>query len=229
MSRSSRTSCAPCAGLCREHGLRPRDGALRVFSNAEGAYGSNVNQLVDIRRLGRRGRTRRGLHPAQVLRLWPRRQARQRSRAAQMLAVELAYQNLESVELGVTTIDHYFDTLGGISRAVKRARGVEACPSTSATRPRGDGKVRTLSGAGRAGDPHAHAQPEMVRGHAEARLRGRAPDRGPCDQHHGLVGDHGPGRALGLQRISETFVLDERCAERLAELNPTASPSWPTG
>ena len=36
--------------------------------------------------------------------------------------VELAYQNLESVELGVTTIDTYFDTLGGISRAVKRAK-----------------------------------------------------------------------------------------------------------
>ena len=38
--------------------------------------------------------------------------------------VELAYQNLDSVELGVTTIDTYFDTLGGISRAVKRAKSV---------------------------------------------------------------------------------------------------------
>jgi magnesium chelatase subunit H len=35
--------------------------------------------------------------------------------------VELAYQNLDSVELGVTTVDTYFDTLGGISRAVQRA------------------------------------------------------------------------------------------------------------
>jgi magnesium chelatase subunit H len=38
------------------------------------------------------------------------------------VGVELAYQNLDSVELGVTTIDTYFDTLGGISRAVKRAK-----------------------------------------------------------------------------------------------------------
>ena len=52
--------------------------------------------------------------------------------------------------------------------------------------------------AGGAGDPHPHAQPEMVRGHAQARLRGRAPDRGPRHQHHRLVGDHRPGRALGL-------------------------------
>ena len=33
--------------------------------------------------------------------------------------VGFTYQNLESAELGVTTIDHYFDTLGGISRAVQ--------------------------------------------------------------------------------------------------------------
>ena len=40
-----------------------------------------------------------------------------------MLAgVQLAYQNLDSVELGVTTVDTYFDTLGGISRAIQRAK-----------------------------------------------------------------------------------------------------------
>ena len=43
-----------------------------------------------------------------------------------LAGVELAYQNLDSVELGVTTIDTYFDTLGGISRAIKRAKGPDA-------------------------------------------------------------------------------------------------------
>ena len=45
----------------------------------------------------------------------------------------------------MTTVDHYFDTLGGISRAVKRARKQDESRSTSATRRRGDGKVRTLA------------------------------------------------------------------------------------
>ena len=40
--------------------------------------------------------------------------------------VDLAYQNLERVELGITTVDHYFDTLGGISKAVSRAREGQA-------------------------------------------------------------------------------------------------------
>ena len=39
-----------------------------------------------------------------------------------LAGVEVAYQNLDSIELGVTTVDHYFDTLGGISRAVRQAR-----------------------------------------------------------------------------------------------------------
>ena len=44
-----------------------------------------------------------------------------------LASVEVTYQNLDSIELGVTTVDHYFDTLGGISRAVRQARnGVQA-------------------------------------------------------------------------------------------------------
>ena len=58
--------------------------------------------------------------------------------------VELTYQNLESVELGVTTVDHYFDTLGGISRAVKRASGANV-PVYIGDQTRGEGLVRTLS------------------------------------------------------------------------------------
>ena len=50
--------------------------------------------------------------------------------------VQLTYQNLDSVELGVTTVDTYFDTLGGINSAVRRAKGGALnFPSTSPTRP----------------------------------------------------------------------------------------------
>ena len=121
--------------------------ALRVFSNADGAYGSNVNQLVDSgawddadeladtfekRKCFAYGRNG---EPA----------AQPQQMQAVLSNVDLAYQNLESVELGVTTIDHYFDTLGGISRAVKRARGGEDASVYISDQTRGDGKVRSLS------------------------------------------------------------------------------------
>ena len=59
--------------------------------------------------------------------------------------VELAYQNLDSVELGVTSVDNYFDTLGGISRAVRRAKGGTAAPVYIGDQTRGEGTVRTLT------------------------------------------------------------------------------------
>ncbi|MEM7768356.1 MAG: magnesium chelatase subunit H, partial [Pseudomonadota bacterium] len=120
--------------------------ALRVFSNAEGAYGANVNQIIDsgcwededelADAYAKRKCFAYGRDGAPI--------AQPRLLNTILETVDLAYQNLESVELGVTTIDHYFDTLGGIGRAVKRARGTEA-PIYITDATRGDAKVRTLS------------------------------------------------------------------------------------
>ena len=59
--------------------------------------------------------------------------------------VDITYQNLDSLEMGVTTVDHYFDTLGGISRAVRRARGGHAAAVYIGDQTRGDGTIRTIS------------------------------------------------------------------------------------
>jgi magnesium chelatase subunit H len=83
----------------------------------------------------------------------------------------LAYQNLESVELGVTTVDHYFDTLGGIARAVKRARGGTEAAVYIGDQTRGAARSARCR-TGRAGNPLAQPEPEILRGPAEARPEG---------------------------------------------------------
>ena len=98
--------------------------SLRVFGNADGAYGSNVNHLVENGRWEDEDElaetyTRRKSF-AYGIKGQPVQQTALLKNA--LATVDLAYQNLDSVELGVTTIDTYFDTLGGISRAVKRAK-----------------------------------------------------------------------------------------------------------
>ena len=120
----------------RDHGGDLETAALRVFGNADGAYGSNVNHLIEsggwddedelaetyTRRKGfAYGRTGQPVAQTALLN-------------SVLASVDLAYQNLDSVELGVTTVDHYFDTLGGISRAVGRAKGDARRRSISATR-----------------------------------------------------------------------------------------------
>ena len=98
--------------------------ALRIFSNAEGAYGSNVNQLVDSSSFEEENELADAYEARKSFAYGTSGKPKQNQELLKsvLAKVELAYQNLESIELGVTTVDHYFDTLGGISKAVSRAR-----------------------------------------------------------------------------------------------------------
>ena len=93
--------------------------ALRVFSNAEGAYGSNVNQLVDSSAFEEEDELADAYEARKSFAYGVTGKATRNPELLQkaLKDVDLAYQNLESAELGITTVDHYFDTLGGISRA----------------------------------------------------------------------------------------------------------------
>src|SRR3954464_2463540 len=99
-----------------ENGASVEDAALRVFGNADGAYGSNVNNLVgsgtfdDEDELADAYLKRKGF--AYGVSGKPQRSDAVLAHA--LAGVEMTYQNLDSLEMGVTTVDHYFDTLGGI-------------------------------------------------------------------------------------------------------------------
>ncbi|PTX57978.1 cobaltochelatase CobN subunit [Litoreibacter ponti] len=198
--------------------------ALRVFSNAEGAYGSNVNQLVDSSAFGDEDELADAYETRKSFAYGVNGKATQNAALLQkaLKDVDLAYQNLESVELGVTTVDHYFDTLGGIARAVKRAKG-EATPVYIGDQTRGEGKVRTLQEQvaletrSRALNPrffepllqHGHEGVRQIEAHVTNTL--------------GWSATTGQVEPWVYQRLTETFVLDEEMRKRLAELNPEAS------
>ena len=120
--------------------------ALRVFSNAEGTYGSNVNQLVNSSAFDDEDELADAYESRKSFAYGVNGKASQNPELLQKVLkdVDMAYQNLESIELGVTSVDHYFDTLGGISRAVRRAKGEEVCVYIG-DQTRGAGKVRTLA------------------------------------------------------------------------------------
>ena len=199
--------------------------ALRVFGNADGAYGANVNQMVgsgvwnDEDELADAFTTRKGFAYGV-----DGRPSQQKAVLQHVLSsVEVTYQNLDSVELGVTTVDHYFDTLGGVSRAVRQARGGVAAQVYIGDQTRGDGAVRTLS--------------EQVS--LETRTRALNPKWYEALLKHGYEGvreiDAHVTNTLGwsattgevspwvYQQLAETYVLDEAMRERLAALNPQAS------
>ncbi len=216
---------AHALAYAEQMGVDMETAALRVFSNAEGAYGSNVNTLVDQSAFGDEDELADAYQARKSFAYGRDGKAVQNAALLQktLKDVDLAYQNLESVELGVTSVDHYFDTLGGIARAVKRARGGAETPVYIGDQTRGEGKVRTLR------DQIA----------LETRSRSLNPKFYEAMLKHGHEGvrqiESHVTNTLGwsattaqvdpwvYQRLSETFVLDEAMRRRMASLNPQAS------
>ncbi|MEO0930932.1 MAG: cobaltochelatase subunit CobN, partial [Pseudomonadota bacterium] len=208
-----------------EMGCDLETAALRVFSNAEGAYGSNVNQLVDSSAFGDEDELADAYEARKSFAYGVNGKAAQNPALLQkaLKDVDLAYQNLESVELGVTTVDHYFDTLGGISRAVKRAKGGEAAPVYIGDQTRGSAKVRTLQDQVALETRSRSLNPKFYEGLLKHGHEGVRQIEAQVTNTLGWSATTGEVEPWVYQRLSETFVLDEAMRERLAALNPQAS------
>lgn len=205
-------------------GIDLEEAALRVFSNQDGAYGANVNGLVE---------SGAWVHESELAEAFVNRKGFAYGRDAvgrpaprlmrrALGEVDLAYQVLDSVELGVSDVDQYVDSLGGLARAAAREGGREV-PVYLGDQTRGEGKVRTL--------------PEQVE--LEARTRILNPRWYEAMLRHGYQGvrelDVRVTTTLGwsattgkvapwvYQQVGETFVLDPEMRRRLAALNPGAA------
>ncbi|MEO0398673.1 MAG: magnesium chelatase subunit H [Pseudomonadota bacterium] len=205
----------------KAHGCDLDTAALRVFSNADGAYGANVNQLVDAgafmedEELGDAYKKRKcfayGVSGA------PMQHA---ALLDTILAdVDVAYQNLESVDLGVTTIDHYFDTLGGISRAVKTAKGEDAAVYIG-DQTQSDGVVRTLNEQVALETRTRTLNPKWYEGMLNHGYEGVRQIEAQVTNTMGWSATTAAVAPWVYQEISETFVLDKDLRDRLAALNP---------
>jgi len=136
--------------------------------------------------------------------------------------VQLAYQNLESVEVGVTSIDHYFDSLGGITRAVSRARG-ETVPVYISDQTRGEGKVRTLGEQVAVETRTRMLNPAWYEGMLKHGYEGVRQIEAHVTNTLGWSATTGQVAPWVYEQLTETFVLDEAMRERLAALNTKAS------
>ena len=199
--------------------------SLRVFGNADGAYGSNVNHLVENGRWDDEDElaetyTRRKSF-AYGLKGQPVQQTALLKDA--LATVDLAYQNLDSVELGVTTVDHYFDTLGGISRAVRIARGGESAPVYIGDQTRGAGTVRTLSEQVALETRTRMLNPKWYEGMLKHGYEGVRQIEEHVTNTMGWSATTGEVAPWVYRQLTETFVLDPEMRERLASLNPVAS------
>ncbi len=208
-----------------EHGGPIEQAALRVFGNADGAYGSNVNNLVgsgtfdDEDELADAYLKRKGF--AYGVSGKPQRHDAVLAHA--LARVDVTYQNLDSLEMGVTTVDHYFDTLGGISRAVRRARGGAAAAVYIGDQTRGDGTIRTISEQVALETRTRALNPKWYEALLAHGYEGVREIEAHVTNTFGWSATTGEVQPWVYEKLSETFVLDPEMRERLAKLNPTAS------
>lgn len=206
------------------HGCNFETAALRVFSNAEGAYGANVNQMIeggvwaDPDELANAFESNKGFAYGVGGKPVQQRELLQSA----LGTVDFTYQNLESIELGINDVDQYVDGLGGVTRSVARAKGAET-PVYILDATRGTTKVRTLSeqidleARTRTLNPkwfeglldHGYEGVRMIEGHVTSTL--------------GWSATTGQVAPWVYQKISETFVLDADMRRRLSELNPKSA------
>ncbi len=207
------------------HGGTLREAALRVFGNDEGTYGANVNALVgngawnDEDELAEAFVKRKGYaygvdgRPARHDKVF----------GGVLATVDVTYQNLDSIEVGVTTVDHYFDTLGGISRAVRRARGGLASAVYIGDQTRGDGTVRSIAEQVALETRTRALNPKWYEGLLKHGFEGVREIEAHVTNTMGWSATTGEVAPWVYDQIAEIYMLDPAMRERLARLNPTAS------
>ncbi len=202
------------------------EAALRVFSNAPGNYGTNVNFMVmdsqweqddtlgDLfvtRKCFAYGRdaTGRAVEGREARRAMDRALAR----------VEAAYQNIDTFEIGVTDVDHYFEYLGGVTKAVEKraARRPAVYLSDALSR---DLKIRSVEETIRLETRAKTLNPKWYEGMLKHGFRGVAEIESHVSNTFGWSATADAVDDWVYTEVANTFVLDEEMLGRLRQLNP---------
>jgi magnesium chelatase subunit H len=207
------------------------EASLRVFSNAPGNYGANVNFMVT----GSQWETDDALADLFVTRksfaygtdargrLLEGREAGAAMKRA-LSRVEATYQNIDSFEIGITDVDHYFEYLGGVSKAVEKSSSTRPAIYLSDSLSH-EAKVRSLAETVRLETRAKTLNPKWYEGMLKHGYRGVAEIETRVTNTFGWSATADAVDDWIYDEVAETFVLDEQMLERLRALNPHSARS----
>jgi len=202
------------------------EAVVRVFSNAAGNYGTNVNFMVlesqweesvelgDLfvsRKCFAYGRDSEG-------RSYGGRESKRLMERA-LSAVEVTYQSIDSFEVGITDVDHYFEYLGGLSKAVEKRAGARPGIYLSDTLSPA-AKVRTLEETVRLEARTKILNPKWHEGMLKHGFSGVAEIEHQVTNTFGWSATADAVDGWVYDKVADTFVFDEAMLARLRSLNP---------
>lgn len=212
--------------LMMETGEPFDEAVVRVFSNAAGNYGTNVNFMVlesqweDSAELGDLFLTRKCFaygRDSRGMSFDGRESKRLLERALER--VEITYQNIDTAEVGITDVDHYFEYLGGVSRAVESKRGVRPKIYLSDSLAPA-ARVRTLEETVALETRTKVLNPKWHEGMLKHGFSGVAEIEHQVTNTFGWSATADAVDDWVYTEVAETFVLDEAMLARLTSLNP---------
>ena len=207
-----------------ELGISLNEAATRVYCNAPGSYGANVNHLVESSTWDNDDQLSDTFLARKSFAYGPSgdwragRAIMERSLAT----VEAAFQNIDSFELGISDVDHYYEYLGGVAKSVEKLGGKR--PSVLvADAIAVDDRLASLEQMVRLESRAKLLNPKwydamMVHGYEgvreiETRVNNTYGWSATTDSVEGWV----------YEDIADTFLLDEEMRARMAKANPHAT------
>lgn len=202
------------------------EAATRVFSNAPGSYGTNVNFLVSgghwakAEELGRLFVTRKCFAYGRALDGRAAGELMERALAQ----VDLTFQNIDSVEVGITDVDHYFEYLGGLTQAVEQRAGRQPQVYLSdalAPAPR----IRSAAEVIRLETRTKTLNPKWLESMLKHGYSGVAEIEHHVTNTFGWSATAGAVDGWVYEEIANTYLMDEGMFDRLRAANPHATRS----
>uniref|UniRef100_A0A061S850 magnesium chelatase n=1 Tax=Tetraselmis sp. GSL018 TaxID=582737 RepID=A0A061S850_9CHLO len=209
-----------------ELGVTVRQAASRIFSNASGSYSSNVNLAVensswsDEQQLQEMYLTRKSFC-FDSDRPGTGGQANRELFESAMKTVDMTFQNLDSSEISLTDVSHYFDSdptklVQGLRKDGKKPSSYIADTTTA------NGQVRSLGETVRLDARTKLLNPKWYEGMLSSGYEGVREIQKRLTNTMGWSATSGTVDNWVYDEANATFIEDPEMAERLMELNPNS-------
>ena len=211
-----------------ERGCTFEEASNRVYSNAPGNYGANVNHLVESSTWEEDNQLAEAFVSRKSFAVTPDGQWQECPEALRsaLKHVTLTFQNIDSYEIGISDIDHYYEYLGGVSKTVEHLS--KAKPKVMVGDIDGTGKKQRICSLEKMVSLESRTKllnPKWYEAMLEHGYEGVREIDSHLSNTYGWSATASAVKNWTYDQFNETFLHDKAMLERLASLNPHATMS----
>ncbi len=213
---------------CRECDIPREKAASRIFANAPGSYGANVNHLIESSSWQESQELADTFINRKSFAVNGRGEWEECPDVltSALRNVSMTFQNIDSYEMGISDIDHYYEYLGGVSKTVEVLSGSK--PRVMVGDIDGLGKRQNISKLEEMVSLEARTKllnPKWYESMLEHGYEGVREIESRLSNTYGWSATAGAVQNWTYRQFNETYLRDPAMLERLKTLNPHATMS----